>query len=192
MTFVVLKLVTDVWLWLHKDVSRIFYPPAVLCLTYMVLKVIKLYKWRMELNQALKSFPGPPVHWLFGNVHEFSGRGKDLDKALEWSKKYTRAFPVWFGRFVVFVSLNDADYVKAVCARGEPKDNVVYRYVLPWIGKGLLTLQGQKWHQHRKLLTPGFHYGVLKSYVSLITKSAQVMLVGTSSSIVIPFTLFSD
>uniref|UniRef100_A0A674J3Z6 Cytochrome P450 4B1-like n=1 Tax=Terrapene triunguis TaxID=2587831 RepID=A0A674J3Z6_9SAUR len=160
----------------NSDVSRIFYLPIVLCLTYMVLKAIKLYQWRRELNKALKSFPGPPVHWLFGNVHEFTGRGKDLDKVLEWSKKYARAFPVWFGKFVVFVTLNDADYAKAVCARGDPKDNIFYHYVLPWIGKGLLTLQGRKWFQHRKLLTPGFHYGVLKPYVSLITKSTQVML----------------
>uniref|UniRef100_A0A674J2P9 Cytochrome P450 4B1-like n=1 Tax=Terrapene triunguis TaxID=2587831 RepID=A0A674J2P9_9SAUR len=159
MTCVVVRLITAIWCWLHKDVSRIFYLPIVLCLTYMVLKAIKLYQWRRELNKALKSFPGPPVHWLFGNVHE------DLDKVLEWSKKYARAFPVWFGKFVVFVTLNDADYAKAVCARGGKR----------W-WKGLLTLQGRKWFQHRKLLTPGFHYGVLKPYVSLITKSTQVML----------------
>ncbi|XP_074858331.1 cytochrome P450 4B1-like [Carettochelys insculpta] len=171
-----LKLITGIWGWLHKDVSQIFYPLAVLCLTYVALKVIKLYKWRKELNKALESFPGPPVHWLFGNVHEFEGRGRDLDKAVEWSKKYPRAFPVWFGRFVVFVSLNDADYAKAICARRDPKDNIMYHYVLPWIGKGLLTLHGQKWVQHRKLLTPGFHYEVLKLYVSLINKSTQVML----------------
>ncbi|XP_030427998.1 cytochrome P450 4B1-like [Gopherus evgoodei] len=176
MTSVVVRLITAIWCWLKKDVFRIVYLLTVLCLTYMVLKAIKLYQWRRKLNKALQSFPGPPVHWLFGNVHEFSRRGKDLDKLLEWSKKYARAFPVWFGKFVVFVSLNDADYAKAVCARGDPKDNIFYRYVLPWIGKGLLTLQGPKWFQHRKLLTPGFHYGVLKPYVSLITKSTQVML----------------
>uniref|UniRef100_A0A452HKQ5 Uncharacterized protein n=1 Tax=Gopherus agassizii TaxID=38772 RepID=A0A452HKQ5_9SAUR len=79
---------------------------------------VKSLHLAQTLNKALQSFPGPPVHWLFGNVHEFSRRGKDLDKLLEWSKKYARAFPVWFGKFVVFVSLNDADYAKAVCARG--------------------------------------------------------------------------
>uniref|UniRef100_A0A8C0IR36 Cytochrome P450 n=1 Tax=Chelonoidis abingdonii TaxID=106734 RepID=A0A8C0IR36_CHEAB len=146
-----------------SDVSQILYLLTMLCLTCMVLKAIKLYQWRRKLNKALKSFPGPPVHWLFGNI---TGRGKDLDKLLEWSKKYARAFPVWFGKFVVFVSLNDADYAKAVCARGGKSR----------AGKGLLTLHGPKWFQHRKLLTPGFHYGVLKPYVSLITKSTQVML----------------
>lgn len=45
-------------------------------------------------------------------------------------------------------------------------------------GKGLLILHGPKWHQHRKLLTPGFHYDVLKPYVGLMAESINVMLVG--------------
>lgn len=45
-------------------------------------------------------------------------------------------------------------------------------------GKGLLILHGPKWHQHRKLLTPGFHYDVLKPYVALMAESTNVMLVG--------------
>uniref|UniRef100_A0A452HKN6 Uncharacterized protein n=1 Tax=Gopherus agassizii TaxID=38772 RepID=A0A452HKN6_9SAUR len=141
MTSVVVRLITAIWCWLKKDVFRIVYLLTVLCLTYMVLKAIKLYQWRRKLNKALQSFPGPPVHWLFGNVHE--------------------------------VRLKNQKQLS--CIERLP-DNIFYRYVLPWIGKGLLTLQGPKWFQHRKLLTPGFHYGVLKPYVSLITKSTQVML----------------
>lgn len=70
MTCVVLRQITALWYWLHKDVSQIFYLAAVLCLTYIMLKGIKVYQWRRKLNKALKGFPGPPVHWLFGNVHE--------------------------------------------------------------------------------------------------------------------------
>ncbi|KAH1165985.1 hypothetical protein KIL84_015157 [Mauremys mutica] len=58
----------------------------------------------------------------------------------------------------------------------DPKDNVTYRHIVPWIGKGLLVLHGPKWYQHRKLLTPGFHYDVLKPYVPLIADSTKVML----------------
>lgn len=46
-------------------------------------------------------------------------------------------------------------------------------------GKGLLVLQGPKWFQHRKLLTPGFHYDVLKPYVAVFAESARVMLVSS-------------
>ncbi|CAI9591191.1 unnamed protein product, partial [Staurois parvus] len=45
-----------------------------------------------------------------------------------------------------------------------------------YAGKGLLVLSGAKWFQHRKLLTPGFHYDVLKPYVRLMSDCANVML----------------
>lgn len=44
-------------------------------------------------------------------------------------------------------------------------------------GKGLLVLEGSQWFKHRKLLTPGFHYDVLKPYVAVFTSSANAMLV---------------
>lgn len=50
---------------------------------------------------------------------------------------------------------------------------------MPPPGKGLLVLQGPKWFQHRKLLTPGFHYDVLKPYVALFAESTRVMLVSS-------------
>lgn len=46
------------------------------------------------------------------------------------------------------------------------------------LGKGLLILDGPKWFHHRKLLTPGFHYNILKPYVNLMADSVRVMLAG--------------
>uniref|UniRef100_A0A8C3Q983 Uncharacterized protein n=1 Tax=Geospiza parvula TaxID=87175 RepID=A0A8C3Q983_GEOPR len=57
-----------------------------------------------------------------------------------------------------------------------PKASAVYKLLVPWIGKGLLILEGRKWFQHRKMLTPAFHYDVLKSYVTLMSDSVKVML----------------
>nr|XP_023492577.1 cytochrome P450 4B1-like [Equus caballus] len=42
-----------------------------------------------------------------------------------------------------------------------------------WDGKGLLVLQGPKWFQHLKLLTPDFHYDVLKPFVALFADSTH-------------------
>nr|XP_023486267.1 cytochrome P450 4B1-like isoform X2 [Equus caballus] len=63
--------------------------------------------------------------------------------------------------------------------REDPKAPDVYDFLLQWIGKGLLVLHGPKWFQHRKLLTPGFHYDVLKSYVAMFADSMHAMLHGT-------------
>ena len=45
------------------------------------------------------------------------------------------------------------------------------------LGDGLLVSEGQKWFRHRRLLTPGFHYDVLKPYVKMMADSAKTMLV---------------
>ncbi|XP_068095134.1 cytochrome P450 4A12A-like isoform X2 [Hyperolius riggenbachi] len=61
------------------------------------------------------------------------------------------------------------------CSR-DPKDDTAYKFIVPWIGEGLLVLSGPKWFQHRRLLTPGFHYDVLKPYVELMADCTKIML----------------
>ncbi|KAE8610092.1 hypothetical protein XENTR_v10012012 [Xenopus tropicalis] len=83
---------------------------------------------------------------------------------------------MWLGNFHAALFVTHPDYAKAILGRQEPKDDTAYKYLVPWIGKGLLVLSGPKWFQHRRLLTPGFHYDVLKQYVSLMSDCTRVML----------------
>ncbi|NXQ90671.1 CP4B1 protein, partial [Nyctibius grandis] len=157
-------------------VSRVLHLAAVFCLSCVLLKAIQLYHRRRELLRAMRDFPGYPTHWLFGHVREFLKEEEVLDKVEIWAQKYPRAHPLWFGSFSAFLVVTDPDYAKALLARGDPKDNISYKHLVPWIGNGLLILHGPKWQQHRKLLTPGFHYDVLKPYVALMAESTNVML----------------
>ncbi|XP_052521922.1 cytochrome P450 4B1-like [Tympanuchus pallidicinctus] len=162
--------------WFGVDVARVLHLAAVFCLTCVLLKAIQLYHRRRELLRALSAFPGHPTHWLLGHVQEFLSEEEILEKAEAWALKYQYAHPVWFGSFSAFLVVSNPEYAKAIFARGDPKDNLSYKHLIPWIGKGLLILHGPKWHQHRKLLTPGFHYDVLKPYVALMAESTNVML----------------
>ncbi|EHB14337.1 Cytochrome P450 4B1 [Heterocephalus glaber] len=99
-----------------------------------------------------------------------------LDKVVSWAQQFPYASPLWMGPFLGFLNIYEPDYAKAVYSRGDPKAADVYDFFLQWIGKGLLVLEGTKWFQHRKLLTPGFHYDVLKPYIAVFTSSANNML----------------
>nr|XP_023486212.1 cytochrome P450 4B1 isoform X2 [Equus caballus] len=139
------------------------------------LKLLSLLLRRQKLARAMDSFPGPPTHWLFGHSLEIQQTGS-LDKVVSWAHQFPYAHPLWYGQFVGFLNIYEPDYAKAVYSRGDPKAPDVYDFLLQWIGKGLLVLHGPKWFQHRKLLTPGFHYDVLKPYVALFADSTRAML----------------
>ncbi|XP_061488881.1 cytochrome P450 4B1-like [Rhineura floridana] len=158
------------------DFTRILHLAVIFCLTCVLIKVIQLHRRRQELLKALSRFPGPPAHWLYGSIAQLSPISTVLKKAESWSCLYPFAFPVWYGNFSACLTITHPNYAKSLFARAEPKDSFAYRNVIPWIGKGLLVLHGPKWSQHRKLLTPGFHYTILKPYVALIAESTKVML----------------
>ncbi|XP_077189955.1 cytochrome P450 4B1-like [Paroedura picta] len=163
------------WSWMPHDLCQIFQLIAILSLTYMVLKALKLYQQKQYLIKVLRCFPGPPTHWLYGHFKMMAPE-EEFSNVESWTKKYPHCHQIWYGGFLAFLSINHPEYAKAVFSRGDPKSLVIYDYLVPWIGKGLLILNGPKWQRHRKLLTPGFHYEVLRPYVSLMEDSVKVML----------------
>ncbi|XP_073499638.1 cytochrome P450 4B1-like isoform X2 [Phyllobates terribilis] len=158
------------------SLAELLHWAAYLCVLYLVYKVSSLFLRQKKLERAFSAFPGPKRHWLYGNAHELKQDGTDLDIVNGYAKQFDYAYPMWFGTFFASLVAYHPEYVKAILSRQDPKDNFTYYFLTSWIGKGLLVLTGQKWFQHRKLLTPGFHYDVLKPYVKLTSDSVNVML----------------
>uniref|UniRef100_A0A8B9CIM3 Uncharacterized protein n=1 Tax=Anser brachyrhynchus TaxID=132585 RepID=A0A8B9CIM3_9AVES len=131
---------------------------VVLGVIFVLPKVLRIYRERKKLIKALEAFPGPPRHWLYGHNHlvrtELGSAGVALSQKL-----HKMLILLW-----------------SLFCFTDPKSNIPYKYLAPWIGQGLLTLNGTKWSQHWKLLTPAFHYDLLKSYVALMSDSVNVML----------------
>ncbi|CAH2102415.1 unnamed protein product [Euphydryas editha] len=45
---------------------------------------------------------------------------------------------------------------------------VIYKFLQPWLNEGLLLSDGEKWHQRRKILTPAFHFNILRHYYAVL------------------------
>ncbi|XP_077382179.1 cytochrome P450 4T8 [Festucalex cinctus] len=152
------------------------YSLALLCLVAVAYKFVALLIQRRDATRNFEAFTGPPGHWFFGNVLQFKQDGTDLDQMVKWGEQHPYAFPLWFGPSVCYMNIHHPDYVKSILSSTEPKDDFAYKFIKTWIGDGLLVSHGQKWFRHRRLLTPGFHYDVLKSHIKLMAQSAQIML----------------
>jgi len=129
----------------------------------LLYRIITLYRKKNRDLEALKEFPGPPPHWLYGNIKDMRiGEEDNLGNQRDLHEK--------FGSLLRLV-------IGAGCSvTAEPKDPVVYRFITPWIGDGLLVSKGKKWARNRRLLTPAFHFDILKPYVSIFSGSAQVLV----------------
>uniref|UniRef100_A0A8C8ZJS0 Uncharacterized protein n=1 Tax=Prolemur simus TaxID=1328070 RepID=A0A8C8ZJS0_PROSS len=156
---------------LSGGISGLLQVASLLSLLLLLLKAAQLYLRRQWLLRALQQFPCPPSHWLFGH-----SRQRELQRILKWVEKFPSAYPHWLWGSHARLRLHDPDYMKVILGRSDPKADSSYRFLAPWIGYGLLLLNGQKWFQHRRLLTPAFHYDILKPYVGLMADSVRVML----------------
>nr|XP_044626671.1 cytochrome P450 4A11-like isoform X2 [Equus asinus] len=157
------------------SVSGLLQVASLLGLVLLLLKAAQLYLRRQWLLKAFQEFPCPPSHWLYGHSQELRN-DQGLQDLLKRVEKFPCASPRWLGGTSVQLLVYDPDYMKVILGRSDPKSLGIYKFMAPWIGYGLLLLNGQTWFQHRRMLTPAFHYDILKPYVGLMANSVRVML----------------
>ncbi|MBZ3874747.1 Cytochrome P450 4A11 [Sciurus carolinensis] len=131
---------------------------SLLGLLLLLFKAVQFLLHRQWLLKAFQQFPSPPSHWLFG--HKIP-KDQELKHTLTWVGEFPSACPQWLWGSKVRFLVYDPDYLKVILGRS---------------GYGLLLLNGQRWFQHRRMLTPAFHYNILKPYVGIMADSVRVML----------------
>ncbi|XP_035215346.1 cytochrome P450 4V2-like [Stegodyphus dumicola] len=78
--------------------------------------------------------------------------------------------------YIPFVSVYKADAVEMVLNHStELKKAWFYDLLHPWLGSGLLTSYDEKWRSRRKLLTPAFHFHILKDFLPAMNKQSKIL-----------------
>lgn len=150
---------------------------AVIFLVYAVLAILRFRKGRKLFNdiQGPESFS-----WITGNLHTFPlNSEKRLQFHYENVCKWPKMFRMWHGPLRPHVFLYHPDTVKVILKTSEPKPRGfggTYEYAIPWLGEGLLISDGDRWARARRLLTPAFHFEILKPYVKVYNQCTDVLL----------------
>lgn len=162
-----------------------------------VLKVTVLLWWRprkIEDYFAKQGIRGPPYHFFIGNVKELVGMmlkassqpmpnfsHNILPRVLSfyhhWKKIYGGMFLVWFGP-TVRLTVSDPDLIREIFTSKSEfyEKNEAPPLVKQLEGDGLLSLKGEKWAHHRKIISPTFHMENLKLLIPVMATSVVEML----------------
>nr|XP_056706797.1 ultra-long-chain fatty acid omega-hydroxylase [Euleptes europaea] len=129
--------------------------------------------------QRLRCFPQPPrYNWLLGHLGMVLPSEEGMVQVSQLVSTFPQAFVTWIGPFLPILSLVHPDYIKPIATASvdvAPKDELFYGFLKPWLGDGLLLSSGKKWGRHRRMLTPAFHFDILKPYLKIFNRSTNIM-----------------
>ncbi|XP_017749209.1 PREDICTED: phylloquinone omega-hydroxylase CYP4F2 [Rhinopithecus bieti] len=132
-----------------------------------------------ENNRRLRGFPQPPKrNWFWGHQGMVKSTEEGMRVLTQLVATYPQGFKVWMGPVFPLLSLCHPDIIRSVInasATLAPKDKFFYSFLEPWLGDGLLLSAGDKWSRHRRMLTPAFHFNILKPYMKIFNESVNIM-----------------
>ncbi|XP_052742428.1 cytochrome P450 4C1-like, partial [Bicyclus anynana] len=82
-----------------------------------------------------------------------------------------------FGRYILH-TYNVEDIEIVLSHSRNIKKGMAYSFMEPWLGTGLLISTGNKWHRRRKILTPAFHFDILKSFLKVFEEQSKSLVEG--------------
>ena len=134
--------------------------------------------WRKMIHKY-KHFKFNPTVPLFGHV---LGYPVDDHDALMYNRdlwrKFGSQFIIWVGpKPILFCS--DANWVEALMkSQTLIVKSDFYSHLHDWLGNGLLISTGAKWRSRRKLITPAFHFSILKDFLPIFNEQSLICVNG--------------
>ncbi|KAL6418314.1 hypothetical protein ACFW04_012207 [Cataglyphis niger] len=149
---------------------------AMLLLSMFILLLYYYYVHYGRNGRLLNLVPGPPALPIVGNGIEFNVSAEEIWKRFfSIADKYYPIYKLW-SLFTYFVSIRHPDDLETILSSTKHiEKGIMYNFLHPWLGIGLLTSTGAKWHARRKILTSAFHFNILNQFVDILIKEGDNM-----------------
>lgn len=141
--------------------------------------ILITYQQRFSRSGRLGAkIPGPKPVFLAGNMFDLGRNPIELlNGFLQAADKYGSVVRFWVGPSLQ-VLISDPQNVEFFLSSTSILEKTYgYEFIRPWLGTGLISANGgPKWHAHRKMLTPAFHFKILETFVDIFNKNTNILI----------------
>ncbi|KAG8260924.1 hypothetical protein J6590_086173 [Homalodisca vitripennis] len=86
---------------------------------------------------------------------------------IKFTTQFKGLFSIWVGPVPVFVASDPSDVQIILNSSNTLEKDVVYHFLRPFIGNGLLTAPVVIWKKYRRLISPVLHPSNVEQYLSV-------------------------
>ncbi|XP_050079341.1 uncharacterized protein LOC126567151 [Anopheles maculipalpis] len=149
-----------------------------IALTWMVVSIIRNRAIVAKLDKQLTNFTVIPSIPVLGSAFHFK------DPTPEGIFTTFTGFHRTYGRNLITQSLFnfpsmqicDPKVIEQVMQARTIEKTIIYDFMMPWLGSGLVVSTGAKWAQRRKVITPTFHFKILEDFLVIMNNQTDVLI----------------
>ncbi|XP_052890753.1 probable cytochrome P450 4d14 [Anopheles moucheti] len=149
-----------------------------IAIVWVVTTIIRNRATVAKLAKQLPSFAVVPSIPVLGSAYHFK------DPTPEGIFATFTGFHKRYGRNLITQSLFnypsmqicDPKVIEQVIQARTIEKSIIYDFMVPWLGTGLVVSTGSKWSQRRKIITPTFHFKILEDFLVIMNHQTDVLV----------------
>uniref|UniRef100_A0A182S525 Cytochrome P450 n=1 Tax=Anopheles funestus TaxID=62324 RepID=A0A182S525_ANOFN len=149
-----------------------------IAIIWMVITIVRNRAMVAKLAKQLPGFVVIPSIPVLGSAHHFK------DPTPEGIFATFTGFHKRYGRNLITQSLFnypsiqicDPKVIEQVIQARTIEKSIIYDFMVPWLGTGLVVSTGSKWAQRRKIITPTFHFKILEDFLVIMNHQTDVLV----------------
>ncbi|KAJ8736226.1 hypothetical protein PYW08_006882 [Mythimna loreyi] len=130
-----------------------------------------------ERARLIRKIPGLKDDFIVGNGWTVIRSPVEImQMGYELCAQFNGIFRVWIYPMGAVFIYNPED-IEIIMSNMKYSDkSLIYNILKPWLRDGLLVSNGAKWQERRKILTPAFHFNILKQFFNIIEDNSYRFL----------------
>ncbi|CAH1100869.1 unnamed protein product [Psylliodes chrysocephalus] len=152
-----------------------------LILLVILIAVIIFYQIRRrkrhdEFWKYVMAIPGPKGYPLLGTNNVLHTPESLFERDRKRGREYFPIYKMWSLDFASVGLMIPEDIELVLNNSKHINKSIIYDFLHSWLGSGLLTSGGTKWHKRRKILTPAFHFNILQEFIEILNRETQILV----------------